>query len=177
VKNEISIVTQAMAGNDWDFFHLRKPNFTANELNQYLHLLPISVLNKTIVHIYPNLLIENTHIYGYHTPFYFWQENKHKIQNLVSISCHKLDEITELKKEQATIQHLLFSPVFKSISKKGHLPVYTNKEIADFLKLNHFPFKIIALGGITKNRQKKVVELGFDGFAVLGNFWNDYSKR
>ena len=108
-----------MLNNDWDFFHIRKPYYTSQELNEYLQLLPEKVLQKTVVHQYEGNIIQNNNVYGYHIPFHSLETLGKTIANIVSISCHQFEEVLVLKNKQIKVNHILLSPVFKSISKQN----------------------------------------------------------
>jgi thiamine-phosphate pyrophosphorylase len=177
VVNEIPTICQAMQGDHWDFFHLRKPTFTEKDLQAYLAQLPQDVLQKTVVHIYPHLNIYYKGIAGYNVPFSYWKNYRKKIATIVSVGCHNFKEVETLKAKSNNLTHVFLSPVFQSISKEGYPPKYSQKELKAFLSTNDFPFKLIALGGINESRQKEVLHLGFDGFAVLGDFWKNYPMR
>ncbi len=166
-----------MQSGNWDFFHLRKPAFSEKELLTYLDKIPAEILSKTVLHLYPHLTVQYNGIKGYNLPFSYRKTHRKKIENIVSVGCHNFDEIETLKTESDNLSYIFLSPAFQSVSKINYSPKYSRKELKEFLSGNNFPFKIIALGGINESRQKEVLHLGFDGFAVLGDFWKNHSMR
>ena len=150
-------------------FHLRKPNFSTDELSKYLEKVSPKNLSKIVIHRAPQLL-EQFPLAGYH---YTSTENTLSIKGSVSRSMHKL---SELKNFNENLDYVFFGPVYHSISKKGYSPKISLSEIFSFFrsgrleKLNKKP-KVFALGGIRKKKTKRLSEVGFDGVALLGSIW------
>ena len=150
-------------------FHLRKPNFSAEELMEYLDQVPKEHLSKIVIHRVPEMTNEFP-LAGYH---HTSTEKKHLINGTSSRSFHK---ISELKNLNESLDYLFFGPVYNSISKKGHTPKISLNEIFSFFKsgtlkkLKKVP-KVYALGGIRKKKMSRLAEVGFDGFALLGSVW------
>ena len=83
----------------------------------------------------------------------------------LSSSFHCLEEIENFSK--IPFDYVFLGPVFDSISKQN----YKAKKIG--LQTFSKPFKMVALGGITFENQKKALEKGFDDVASLGSIWNE----
>ena len=150
-------------------FHLRKPNFSTDELCKYLEQVSPKNLSKIVIHRAPQLL-EQFPLAGYH---YTSTEPSLSINGSASRSLHKL---SELKNFNENLDYVFFGPVYHSISKKGYSPKISLSEIFSFFrsgrleKLNK-KTKVFALGGIRKKKMKRLVEVGFDGVALLGSIW------
>lgn len=81
----------------------------------------------------------------------------------LSSSIHDLDELQNLY----GFDYVFFGPVFNSISKIGYHSMVND----DFVLPPH-AVNIFAIGGVEKDRLKKLKEMHFDGAAVLGTLWH-----
>jgi thiamine-phosphate pyrophosphorylase len=150
-------------------FHLRKPDYSEEHLSEYLNQIPQHYLSRIVVHRAPQLLSEFP-LAGYH---HTSTESIHDVQGTCSRSLHKFSELKNLTEN---LDYVFFGPVYHSISKKGYSPKVSFNEIFTFFKsgrlnkLERTP-KVFALGGIRKNKMKRLTEAGFDGVALLGSIW------
>ena len=164
-------------------FHLRKPNYSNEELLEYLEKIPEEHLSKIVIHRAPELA-KKLPLAGYH---HTSTEKKNEIKGSSSRSFHKLSELRNLNEN---LDYVFFGPIYHSISKKGYTPKISLNEIFAFFKsgslkkLEKVP-SVFALGGIRKKKIKRLAEVGFDGVALLGSVWgnrdpysalNDYLK-
>ena len=150
-------------------FHLRKPNWSVQELSQYLSKVPTEHISKIVIHRFPELLNDFA-LAGYH---HTSTESIRQTKGSKSRSLHKLSELINL---QDPLDYAFFGPVYHSISKKGYTPKISLNEIFAFFnsgKLKQLPKvpNIYALGGIRKKKIKKLSEIGFNGVALLGSVW------
>ena len=67
-------------------------------------------------------------------------------------------------------------PIFESISKPGYKGTWDHQWLANRLTTNALDESIIALGGVSADNRDAIVEMGFDGAAVLGFIWQDTDK-
>lgn len=81
----------------------------------------------------------------------------------IATSAHSIEELENLPFVPV---FALLSPVFDSISKKGYRASIDLQRCKDELPQLSFP--VVALGGITPERQREVLSHGFSGVAVLG---------
>ena len=150
-------------------YHLRKPDWTEDDLSDYLRQIPEEHLSKVVIHRKSNLLNEFP-LAGYH---YTSIESIKNAKGTQSRSLHKLSELKNLKD---SLDYAFFGPVYSSISKKGYSPQISLSDIFDFFnseklnKLEKVP-KIYALGGIRKKKFKPLSDIGFYGVALLGSVW------
>jgi thiamine-phosphate pyrophosphorylase len=160
-------------------FHLRKPNFTEDEMEQFLRALNPLYYRKIVIHSHYKL-INRYNLKGIHLTSSAvrsmdnWAINE--IKNVVkqrkltlSASFHNLQELQETT---ITYDYVFLSPIFDSISKKNYPSQIDLKQASDFLLHNKKGLKVIALGGIDVGNISILREVGFDGIALLGAIWN-----
>ena len=150
-------------------YHLRKPNFSIEEIYEFLEKVPTKYLSKIVVHRYPEIL-KDFDLGGYH---FRSNEPVIDVRGISSRSLHKIDELVQLKEN---FEYVFLGPVFRSISKKGYGPKISLNQIFSVLKndsLNHLSKKpnVYALGGIRKKKMIRLAEVGFSGVALLGAVW------
>jgi thiamine-phosphate pyrophosphorylase len=163
-----------------DYLHLRKPDHTKDELENYLKQIKPAYYRKISVHSHYNLL-EKYNLGGMHLT-----ENVRKEINLneilkvakkrslnVSTSIHSISEM----KGMNAFSYIFLSPVFDSISKPAYKSAICLPEFSSFKETTSLKPKVIALGGIEKNNLDKILEAGFDGFALMGYLWNEFEKE
>ncbi len=164
------------AGLTW--LHLRKPKLDLRETRDFLLSLPEECLPKMILHDH-HPLAEEFPLGGIHfnsrNPFEKGGGVRTKDPLQKSLSVHEFRELDDLPEE---IETVFFAPVFPSLSKKDHVPKYSLEEMAASIAVfkNKSRAKVLALGGIDENNIAAVVRMGFDGAALLGALWNDFSK-
>lgn len=84
-----------------------------------------------------------------------------------SSGCHTLQECRE--KLEAGAEYVTLSPVYDSISKPGY-----KGKFACGLPEDLHGKGVIALGGITPDKEKQLKKWGFSGFAMLGAVWRNH---
>ncbi|MDG0964925.1 MAG: thiamine phosphate synthase [Opitutales bacterium] len=150
-------------------YHLRKPDWSADELSEFLDQVPDQHLSKIVVHRCPSLL-NDFPLAGYH------HTSTEDIQDVEGSCSRSLHQISELKTLKSSLDYAFFGPVYHSISKKGYTPKISLSEIFTFFKsgkLNELVKvpKIYALGGIRRKKVRKLADIGFYGVALLGSVW------
>ena len=150
-------------------YHLRKPDWTADELSEFLDQVPVQYLRKIVVHRCPSLL-NDFPLAGYH------HRSTESLLDVEGSRSRSLHLISELKSLESSLDYAFFGPVYHSISKKGYTPKISLSEIFAFFnagKLNELVKvpKIYALGGIRRKKLKKLADIGFYGVALLGSVW------
>lgn len=153
-----------------ELFHLRKPAQEIEEYRIILNKIPSRFHNKIIIHSHFELLDEFD-LRGIHLSEKLRKENvaihQLKKHHSRSSSFHDLNEIISCDK---SYDYVFYSPVFSSISKKGHLPAKSLAYIKSVMPFVHH--KVIALGGITTKNVSEVLDCNFYGIASLGFIWN-----
>lgn len=148
--------------------HLRKPDATEEEYHSFLQSLPPRFHPEIILHG-GYALKEEFDLKGLH----FSTANRSLATDYRSVikstSCHS---VHELKETDGAFDHQFLSPVFPSISKKGYSGNLDMQEVKEYLKQPRHS-KVIALGGVDKEKIAPLKNAGFDGVALLGAVWGD----
>ena len=162
------IVINRLFEEGLECFHLRKPGWDQEKIEQLLKQLTPEFLKRIVIHDHFNIA-ESYALGGIH----FTKKTKSDLYDWLhfsgtkSISCHNLKEIKELTD---IIDYTFLSPVFPSISKRGYAAQFDLLEVRECLKEQE-QTEVIALGGITENKLLICKKMGFDGVAVLGRIW------
>lgn len=151
--------------NGLEHFHLRKPDFTLEQLEEYIQQVPKEHLKKIVLHSH-HQLVEKYNLKGKHKSGSTKNSNA---EQFISTSFHSIDEI---KNCNNNYQYAFLSPIYDSISKENYKADFDLNGLKLFLSTNKKEVEIIALGGIDENTIPQAVDLGFDGVAVLGAIWN-----
>ena len=160
VKDEATILRQ-IALFDTCIIHVRKPNFSIEQMKKWLEQFPSEATQKMMLHQHHQLQNE-FNLKGIHF------KESHKNSGVPFLKDTRLIHSAAYHNVQDAIKqdhyhYSMLSPVFDSISKSN-------------LKGKHFQIQksnkpIIALGGIGEQNLKTACDLGFQGIAVLGSVW------
>ncbi len=158
-------------------YHVRKPAWSALELEQWILFLPDWCRSRLVLHQHHHL-VEKLGLGGVHAPAGTvaggaCPEPAERADpgpsGFRSRSCHNLDELTA---SLGRYDSLFFSPVFPSISKPGYAPPADRDEAAlTALLQSPRTTEVLALGGITAANAASCLARGFNGVAVLGAIW------
>lgn len=167
--NETAIVNYLL-GEKLAVLHLRKPDYSIDQMKEYLININTSLHNKIVIHSHHELINE-FNLRGIH----FTHHNKKSIYNYIdyngtkSISTHSFDEINSLP---TIFNYYFLSPVYRSISKSGYgIQNISIQSLTTFINQN--PQKnIVGLSGITHKNIGELNASGIFGAAILGSFWN-----
>jgi thiamine-phosphate pyrophosphorylase len=184
VEKEHELIN-ALFGQGLKCFHLRKPGYTIAEMQDLLKLIHPKYLRRISIHSNYEL-IGKYNLAGIHlTGDYLNQMPEKDLKDLyyaakkknlkVSSSIHSLKDLLNLSFKY---DYVFLSPVFDSISKKGHISKFPHPEISESLqnlKNTKNRTEVIALGGIDKDKIEKTIEMNFDGLALLGSIWKEFS--
>jgi thiamine-phosphate pyrophosphorylase len=162
VNNEHEIVC-SLFENGLNCYHLRKPDFTREQMEEILELVPKEYLGRIVLHSHHGL-VEQFQLKGAHSklPFYSSSEGKS-----LSASFHSIEECIGCKEEY---DYAFLSPVFDSISKRNYKATLDKEKLSSFLNGSGRK-EIIAMGGINEQTIPVAKEYGFDGVATLGAVW------
>ncbi len=152
-----------------EYYHLRKPDFTVNEVEEYIQQIPQQYLNKVVLHSHHQLAIKYK-VKGVH----FTHKNPYKRSDNFPTNMHRsasFHSLEELKNTESIFQYVFLSPVFDSISKKNHKTKIDKTALKFLLEHKTNKPEKIALGGINEHTISEAMEMGFDGIAVLGAIW------
>ena len=181
----------ALLASDIDYFHLRKPDFSSEQMSKYILEIDSKYHYKIMLHRHLDLINEfdlaginlnksdlgsisnSQEIDKCHIQPLVVRDKKIEVNgkciDQVSYSAHSINEARNL---YFTTGYVFISPVFDSISKPNYKCKFSDLEALKF-ELENLDVSIIALGGVTKSRVDLIKDLGFDGYAMLGDFWND----
>lgn len=150
-----------------NYFHIRKPSFSEQQMREYLAIFPNEVRQKLSLHDFHSLSFEMG-IGGIHinkrNPILKEEYNEKR----VSVSCHSIEQVKEWK-ERAS--YVFLSPIFDSISKKGYKSAFSFNELKKYFNDKILDNKVVALGGVTKDNIKKLENIGFSSCALLSDLW------
>jgi thiamine-phosphate pyrophosphorylase len=148
-------------------YHVRKPSWTAAELEAWIRELPVGWRTRLVLHQH-HPLVAVLGLGGCHE-----KGTSQRAQGM-SRSCH---DLAALPRYLGTFQQVMFGPVFPSISKAGYGPPadFPWTELKAILtgRSGKRSTCVLAIGGITADSLGRCHELGFDGAAVMGAVWNE----
>lgn len=166
VANE-TLYVNSFFENGLDLFHVRKYEFSDNEMQNYLNGLDKKFRSRVVLHSHFHLAKE----FGINR-LHFREEERLRKSYLnyeghqLSTSVHSIEDFNKLDE---LWQYAFLSPVFPSISKSGY--GVNNTVLIELKRKNNKNVKLIALGGIQAENCKQVMDNAADGIALLGSIW------
>jgi len=179
-------VLGALLAAGLEYYHVRKPHWSAGQLEAWLRALPEEWRPRLVLHSH-HPLVDQFGLGGRH-----WRDEesegrgvpaeplKHSVQphglpypGITSRSCH---DLPTLRAALGRYDSVFFGPIFPSISKANYGPSgdFSPKEIS-MLLAERTPAErrtaVLALGGVAARNLLQIAALGFDGAAVLGAVW------
>lgn len=162
IDGEAAIISRLLA-DGVDLVHLRKPVAGLEYCRELLEQLNDCDRARIVVHDY-YALYEEFRLRGVH-------QNRN-IKTLPvgyrgtrSRSCHSLEEVVRYKDE---CDYLFLSPIFDSISKVGYRSAFSHDELLSAAAKGIIDDRVVALGGVTKDKISYLESLGFGGVAMSG---------
>jgi thiamine-phosphate pyrophosphorylase len=150
-------------------YHVRKPSWSAADLETWLEGLPASWRPQLVLHQH-HTLVEKMGLGGRHEKDW----GGYPEPAGMSRSCHDLNS---LRRHLGRYKSLLFGPVFTSLTKPFYGPSadFPWEELKAILAAprDSGSARVLAVGGIKADGLARCAELGFDGAAVLGAVWNE----
>ena len=171
IVNEINLI-HSLFGEGLKLFHVRKPDFSKEEMLSFLSKINTEFRSKLVLHQHHELAKD----FGINRIHF--TENK-RIQlnttsggfpesvGCLSTSAHQMSDFNSLN---PVFNYAFISPIYPSISKENYVP-HCDFSL-EIKKRTNFDTHLIALGGITPENIKKTLALGFDAIALLGTIWN-----
>ncbi|UJH92071.1 thiamine phosphate synthase [Antarcticibacterium sp. 1MA-6-2] len=160
--------------NGLPLLHVRKPGMTEEDLKIWLSQFDEKHLRKMVLHQHHHLA-EILQVKGINIKESFRSKKedlKSYIERFqsegltVSSSFHDPEKV---KKEASAFDYIFLSPVFTSVSKTGYE--------GQAFRVENFPHKVIALGGIEIDKILKAKKMGYSGVAVMGGVWLSGNKH
>lgn len=167
IPNETEIIN-ALFDEGLETLHLRKPELNKEQLIEFISKIDNCFQSRIMLHNHYELL-DSFGLKGLH----FTEKTKNLLPYYDYIHCTKsmaMHELDELKSLHPTVNYIVLSPLFPSVSKEGYSKQWIFEEVRLGLE-KKYSFDIVALGGITLENVQKVKELGFHDFALLGSIW------
>lgn len=152
IENE-AVIIELLFKSGLRRFHLRKPGWSKEQ--------KISLLEQ-IDGSYHGLI--SVHITSQDDKWSEWKGSWHGTGEQ-SCSIHAWEEYEKLPVETL---YCFIGPVFDSISKPGYL---SNRSLMDVPAKSHV--RLIAIGGVTVGNFSHLMDLGYDGVALLGSIWQN----
>ncbi|MBN4070965.1 hypothetical protein JYT72_00515 [Crocinitomix catalasitica] len=185
ILNEIERIADLMS--DYDYLHIRKPEYSQEKMEEFLDQLSAEVLSRSILHSHYYLVhkfdlkginlskevlnqifdIEDTASCEIQTLIKSADRIlvNRKLIDYVTYSAHSVEEISSLDFQT---EYNFLSPIFDSISKEDYRSRF--KDLKKLKKeLEACDRSVIALGGLQDEHQ--IEGIGFEGYAVLGAVW------
>lgn len=151
-------------------FHLRKPDWSLDDLRKYLNEFPDEYLKRIVIHRRREVL-KDFPLAGYHLSSredYFEKD----FEGSLSRSFHTLEDLRESEEQ---LDYVFLGPIFDSISKQGYKAAFPPTRLRGYFverrKARVKRPRIVALGGIVPDKVRVALSLGFDGVAALGGVW------
>jgi thiamine-phosphate pyrophosphorylase len=172
VANEISII-HALFEAGLEIFHVRKPDFSEQEMKVFLSKINSNYNKKLVLHSHHLLAVEFsinrihfTEKMRKETTKESWNHYKENGFQL-STSTHNMEDFNNITN---AFEYAFLGPVFQSISKENYGPFYD--VVIEIKKRTNFETRLVALGGISYQNCKQLITIGFDGVAILGAIWH-----
>jgi thiamine-phosphate pyrophosphorylase len=174
LPDEPRLLTELLALGP-DRVHLRKPGWSATQLEALILALPTRYYPLLVLHAYPHLVrryqLGGLHLTGSQRAATTRRPALLPGQTL-STSFHSLAEISQHRRHY---NYVFLSPIFDSISKEGYSSGLDLAEVQAGLRTlaarSGYRPQVLALGGIEAQNVKQVQQAGFAGAAVLGSIW------
>ena len=156
-----------------EVFHLRKHNFTLQQMDEYISNVSPDYHKNIILHSHFELL-DKYNLKGIHVSTITPPEISVSLSTCIykSTFCYNLNDMASRDVE---FDQIIIGPIFKSISNPNYYDCRYNHEVLRrFFQQNNFKNKIIAIGGIDEVSAKIAISLGFSGVVALGSIWVTY---
>ena len=177
IENEFSQVNTLFEGG-LTHFHLRKPDFSKQEVEEYLKNIKPIYLKRVVLHSHHSLIkkynLKGIHLRGADLQLLSKDALKIVVKDLqkrgftASASLHSFEEIENLP---CCLDYAFLSPIFQSISKQDYPSTFTKDELVNFFQQRKSKTPIVALGGVREDNLTTLQQIGFVGIALLGSIW------
>lgn len=167
VPGEASFIVRLL-DESFDRVHIRKPDADARAVVQLIEGVPEAYRSRLVLHDH-HALADRYGLGGIHL------NHRHPVppsdfHGTVSRSCHSLDEVKAWKSHCA---YVFLSPIYDSISKQGYRSAFSKQVLLKASAEGIIDQQVVALGGVSYQRLAEVEQLGFGGYAMLGEAWKE----
>lgn len=158
-------------------FHLRKPTFKKQEIEELILNIDSKYWSKIIIHSNYNLA-KKYNLKGIHVPNNFFDGvvgifRKMQYQSIKAIytsvfSCNKIKAI------KFPFKKVFLGPLYKHFSATQTVPNFNIFELKEVLHQSNYP--IVAMGGVNINNYNELSNLKFEGVVLQSAIWksDDY---
>ena len=177
IENEF-IQVNALFEEGLTHFHLRKPDFSKREVEEYLKNIKPIYLKRVVLHSHHDLIkkynMKGIHLRGKDFQLFSNDVLITLVKDLqkrgftASASLHAFEEIESLP---CRLDYAFLSPIFQSISKQDYPSAFSKDELANFFQQRKSKTPIVALGGVREENLEQLQQIGFAGIALLGSIW------
>ncbi|AWG20408.1 thiamine phosphate synthase [Flavobacterium faecale] len=171
VPNEI-VTIHALFEAGMQLFHIRKPDFSEEEMNVFIAAIGLEYHSKLVLHSHHHIADSHS-IKRIHFPEKLRSETTstelraYKSRGFtLSTSTHNIEDFNLL---DSNFDYAFLSPVFESISKENYNP--KGNLFEEIKNRSNFNTQLIGLGGIEFSNIEKTLEAGFNDVALLGTIW------
>lgn len=169
VAHEIATI-HALFENGLPLLHIRKPDFSFDEMGVYLRQISSQWHGQIVLHQHFEWA-KYLHLRGIHLNEKIRRDEKENLLKQYpffeqSTSVHQLEDLIA---EAADFDRIFISKLFDSISKKEAASIDLNALKAT-IQENDLQ-NVIGLGGICDQHITSLTQLGLEGIALLGAIW------
>lgn len=168
LPHESQIITSLLS-DGWTYVHLRHPDASLREIQSIIEAIPQKFHSRIKLHGHFEL-VHRFNLGGLHLNHRCPVPPVGYTGNL-SRSCHTPQELAEA----SGLEYATLSPVYPSISKPDYLPSLSHAQITGAVA--HASVPVVALGGITPDKEPELLRMGFSGYACLGSVWQQFSDN
>jgi thiamine-phosphate pyrophosphorylase len=162
VSNEIKIVEEILIQFPEVLFHLRKPQMSELQIQDWLKNINASLIERINVHQHQKFANQLG------VSLLHQKEEFRHIQDSLKYNSTSFHVKAEAVKNHQNFDYFFCSPIFQSISK----PNYSTSENWNILGCDKdFREKAVGLGGLNCSTIAAAKKLGFNNFAFLGAVW------
>lgn len=166
-EKEKQIIKILLQNNEIEYFHIRKPEFTSEQMSLWLEDLHLAIRKRLSLHDCTDLAKE-FQIGGVHLN----KRNNYTppldFQGRISRSCHSISEVEKWKPKS---DYVFLSPIYNSISKQGYEAKFSKEELRKAVKQGVIDEKVFALSGVEPSKFSELKEIGFSAAAIMGFLW------
>ena len=166
-EKEKQIIKTLLQNNEIEYFHIRKPEFTSEQMSLWLEDLPLAIRKRLALHDCTELAKE-FQIGGVHLNKRNNYTSPLDFQGRISRSCHSIAEVKEWKSK---CDYVFLSPIYNSISKEGYESRFSKEELRQAVEQGVIDENVFALSGIEPSKFSDLKEIGFTAAAIMGFLW------
>lgn len=162
-------IIASLLTDGWSYVHLRHPDASLRDIQAIIEAIPQKFHSRIKLHGHFEL-IHSFNLGGLHLNSRCPMPPA-GYSGKLSRSCHTARELADA----SGLEYATLSPVYPSISKPGYLPTLTPGQIISAVAQSSVP--VVALGGVTPDKEPELLRMGFAGYACLGSVWQQFTDN